>query len=412
MPIETTTLDCGLKLVVEPMANARSAALAWLVPGGVARDPRDRVGRAAIWAELMLRGAGSLGSRAHADALDALGVNRSANAGMRALTLSATLLGDRLLEALPLLADVIRRPRFDPESIEPARALCLQALDALEDDPGERATLACRTRHFSQPFDRSSLGTRDGLASLTRDELTSAWSKCAAPVGSILAIAGHVDPSAIADNLNRLLNGWTGEGAGIAPGADAPRGYAHEADDTQQTQIVMMHDAPSIDSPDHDLERVASAVLAGGSSARLFTEVRERRALCYSVQASYSSDADRGVITAYVGTRPETAQEALDVLHAECERLATPEGAPTPEEFERAMIGLKSRLVFSGESTSARASALATDTLHLGRARSLAERIATTEAVTPSTLREYLSRRKLGRITVQTLGTAPVDPPA
>lgn len=410
MTIRTLTLACGMTLVVESMPNVRSVGLSWLIPAGAARDPENRIGRAAMWAELMLRGAGSRSSREHADALDALGVNRSSDVGSRCLTLSASLLGDRLHEALPLLADAVMRPRFDPEAIEPARDLCLQAIDALDDDPSEKASLACRQRHVPPPFNRSTMGERDGIGALTRDELADSWRREVVPGGSILAVAGHADADAIAATLDALLAGWSGSAADPRSTGAPPRGYAHAHDDTQQVQIILMHDAPPLGSPDHEPERLVNAVLSGGMSSRLFTEVRERRALCYAVSAGYSADRDRGTVTAYVGSRPDTAQQALDVLRAELARIADPQGVPTAEELVRAVTGLKSRLVFSGESTGARAAALATDMLHLGRPRTLAERAAAIDAVTPAGLRDYLARRTLGTCTIQTLGPSPLAP--
>ena len=45
-------------------------------------------------------------------------------------------------------------------------------------------------------------------------------------------------------------------------------------------------------------------VLSGGMSTRLFTEVREKRGLCYSVHASYHTLLDRGAVFCYAGTAP------------------------------------------------------------------------------------------------------------
>ena len=111
-------------------------------------------------------------------------------------------------------------------------------------------------------------------------------------------------------------------------------------------------------------------------------------------------------MTAYVGTTPERAQESLDVLFAELERIQSPAGKVEKDEFDRARIGMKSRLVFSGESTAARAGALAGDWHRLGRARSLDEMAAQIDAVTLDQVNDYLSKRSMGRMTVQTLGPA------
>src|SRR5262249_20562126 len=134
--------------------------------------------------------------------------------------------------------------------------------------------------------------------------------------------------------------------------------------------------------------------------------------LCYSVSAGYKGDRDFGGVTAYVGTTPQRAQESLDVLLAELRRIQNEAGAVTKEEFSRAIVGMKSRLVFSGESSAARALAIGADFFRLGRCRTLEELSREVDAVTLERVNEYLGRRQLGRTTIQTVGPAPLTPPA
>jgi len=411
--IAVHTLRCGMPLITEVNPAVRSASVCWLLPVGSAADPADREGLSTLLSELIFRGAGANDSRAQADALDALGLARGADVGGQFLRLTATMLGDRLEPALALLADIARAPRLDPDAVEPARALALQALAGLKDQPQERAGILLSQRHNPPPINRSGLGTEAGLRSATPDDLARQWSARARPVGSILAVAGAIDPVALARRLDALLDGWTGEAALVPAGPSLTRGtYLHEPDDSAQVQILLAHDAPREADPDSILERIVASVLSGGSSSRLFTEVRERRGLCYSVSASYSAEKDWGRVTGYVGTTPEKAQQSLDVLLAELARIATPAGAVTLEEFARAVVGYKSRLVFSGESTAARAGALASDWHRLGRARALSDLASRVEAVTLPEVNAYLRRRAPGATTIVTLGPSPLTPPS
>jgi predicted Zn-dependent peptidase len=408
--IHHRVLRCGAHLLVEPMPGVRSAAFNWLLPAGVATDPDDRQGVSAMLSELLLRGAGERSSREMADAIDRLGASRSADAATIFFRVGSVALGDRLADALPLLVDTVRRPRFDEDAIEPARDLCLQAIESLKDDPQERAALAARTRHYAPPINRSTLGTPEGVAAVTRDDLTRQWGARAVPGNSILGFAGSVDADALERHLNDLLEGWAGSAAHPRVDQQGPRGYGHETDQTNQVQIILMHDAPTEASPDALLEKILISVLSGGMSGRLFSEVREKRGLCYSVSASYRGDKDHGSVVAYVGTTPERAQQSLDVLAAELAKVRTPEGRITPDEFRKAIVGFKSRLVFSGESTGARAASICSDFYRLGRARTLAEIAAQVDAVTLDQVNDYAARRSPGKLTIQTLGPAPLTP--
>lgn len=410
--IHTSTLACGLTLLCEVIPGVRSSAFTWLVPGGYAEDPDARQGRAAIWQELLLRGAGDHDSRAHADALDRLGASRSVVAGTYFMTLGATMLGENLSAALPLFVDMVRRPRMEADAVEPSRDLALQALASLKDDPQERAVLAARARHFPMPINRSGLGTEEGLSTITHEELVSGWDEVARPGRSIFAVAGAIDPDRVAADLDELLRDWDGSTPEPPLQGAPPRGYAHAVDATNQVQIVLLHDAPpETDERRSWLERVAVSVLSGGMSGRLFTEVREKRGLCYSVSAGYRGDRTFGGVTAYVGTTPERAQDSLNVLVEQLLHLHTDAGAITRDEFDRAVIGMKSRLVFSGESTGARSAALASDYFRLGRGRSLREMAEQIDRITLDDVNAYVASRALGRVTIQTLGPAPLTPP-
>lgn len=411
-PAQTVVrLACGVPLACERVEGARSVAVSWLLPAGCAYDPEKKCGISSLASELVLRGAGSMDSRALADAFDRAGVLHSADPSVRHISISATATGDRLNDALTLMSEMVLRPRFDPASIEPAKALALQSLASLKDDPQERAVLGARHRHLPAPFNRSTYGDEEGIGAIDRAGVRSWWASHAAPAGSVLGVAGDVDPEAVFAHADAILGGWGGPAtAPPSPGPAPARGYAHETEESNQVQVVLMQDGPAETHPDADLERLAVSVLSGGMSGRLFTQVREVRGLCYSVSASYRADQDRGSVTSYVGTTPDRAQESLDVLFDELTRINL--GDVTGEELDRAKIGARSRLVFSGESTGARAGAIASDIARLGRARSLHERLESIARIELDELNGYLRRRTPGRATIQTLGPAELTPPA
>ena len=86
-------------------------------------------------------------------------------------------------------------------------------------------------------------------------------------------------------------------------------------------------------------------------SSRLFTEVREKRGLCYAVYATCHSLRDRGSVLCYAGTSTERAQETLDVLLAELRRLG--DGIQA-DELQRLKARIKSTLIMQQESSAAR----------------------------------------------------------
>jgi predicted Zn-dependent peptidase len=409
--IVTTNLSCGMPLLTERISGVRSVGLCWLLPAGAAYDPSDRLGLAAIHREMLLRGAGDLDSRAHADAMDRVGAGRSTGVSTFHLSLTSSFVGSHTAEVLPLLADMVTRPRLEPEALAPAASLAVQEIESLADDPQRRAVLAARARHYPNAIGRSGLGTQRGIESITQTDVVEGWTQRARPHGSILTLAGDVDPAAVADQLENILGDWKGDAPRFDQGKPGARGYDHVNDDANQVQIILIHDAPPETDPNSTLERVIISVLSGGMASRLFTEVREKRGLCYTVSASYAAEETFGRVLAYVGTTPERAQESLDVLVTELQRIGTAEGAITQGEFDRALVGLKSSLVFSGESTGARATSLARDQFRLGRGRSLAELADELDRVTLDQVNDYARTREMGEVTIQTLGPSALTPP-
>jgi predicted Zn-dependent peptidase len=147
--------------------------------------------------------------------------------------------------------------------------------------------------------------------------------------------------------------------------------------------------------------RMAVEVLSGGMSGRLFTEVREKRGLVYSVWAGYSSLPDRGAILGYAGTSNDRAQATLDCFISELHRLSL---GVTPAELARAKTGLKASTIMQGESTSSRAGSIAHDFFMRGRIRTLEEVKDAIDAVTVEQVNAYLAANKPGPFTIVTVG--------
>ncbi|MEM7755104.1 MAG: pitrilysin family protein [Planctomycetota bacterium] len=408
--IETAS---GAALLVEKISGVNSVALNWLVPFGHAHDPVDRLGRASVLSEMLMRGDEQRDSREQADAFDRIGASRGIDPGKRYMRFSTTVLSDRFADAAALIADNVLRPRLGQAALSPAQDLAQQSLESLQDDPQQLAVIGARARHHQEPLNRSGYGTAEGIAALTADDAGAHWLAAAKPVSSIVSVAGNVTAEQAEAVFAPLFAGWQGEATGFELGGEPPRGYAHHDDaEANQVQIVVVHDGPKESDDESVLERFVASVLSGGMSGRLFTEVREKRGLCYSVSASFAAEKDRGTTTAYVGTTPERAQESIDVLTQELVRITTEAGAITPDEFERAKVGMKSRLVFSGESSGARAAALASDWHRIGRTRTLEEMAQRIDAVTLDAVNAYARTRTLGRVTVQTLGPKALTVPA
>lgn len=393
----------GLMLVAESIPGTQSLAMTLLLPAGVAAEPEPRQGVGTLLSEMMCRGAGGLSAREHSDALDRLGVQRDTGVQTHHLRLGATMIGSKLPEALPLLLSMATDPTLADDTFEPSRDLALQDLDSLDDEPQQRATLELRRRHDPPPLGRSPMGRREDLEAASAKDVRAFRDTRFVPGGSILGFAGRFDEDDLIRLVEELTAQWTGTAEEAAVAGEPARGYEPIEAESTQVHIALAYDAVPETDERSVLQRLASAVLSGGMSGRLFTEVREKRGLCYSVYATYAGRRDRGSMIAYAGTTTPRAQETLDVLVAELRRVSDGVAA---DEFARARVGMKARLVMQGESTSARAAAIAADQYVYGRPRTLDELAARVEAVTLSELNGFVSEHPPMEMTLVTVGPA------
>jgi predicted Zn-dependent peptidase len=131
--------------------------------------------------------------------------------------------------------------------------------------------------------------------------------------------------------------------------------------------------------------QVFTNILGGGMSSRLFQEVREKRGLCYSIQAFHMAFSDTGYFGLYTGAdvddTPELMQLVIDEIYGAVESL-------TEREVGRAKAQMKAGMLMALESCSARAERLARHILCCGRPIPVEEMVARIEAVTVDSARQ------------------------
>jgi predicted Zn-dependent peptidase len=393
----------GLTLLGERLEHVRSAAMYFLVPAGCAYDPPGHLGLAGVLADLITRGAGPRDSRELTLALDNLGLDRSESVGLLHTRFWGTTLARNLPAALRLYADILRRPHLPDDELEACCALAVQDIKGLEDEPGSRVMVELRKHLYPAPLSNDHRGTIEGVEGLTPDVLRRHHARFFRPGGTILSVAGNIDPEPIRDLVGALFSDWQGAADTALKLGPEPSRRAHLEKQLEQTQIAVAYPSVPVGHEDYYAALGAVNVLSGGMGARLFTEIREKEGLCYSVGASYQPMKDRGSVVAYAASLNHQAQRTLDKLLAELKRL--PAGVED-EEVERVKVGLKTSLIMQQESTSARATSIASDWYYLGRVRSFDEISKAINGLSPERILAHLRRHPPGDFSIVTLGPA------
>jgi predicted Zn-dependent peptidase len=396
---------CGLILVAEEMDWLESAAFALLTPAGCAVEPAEKLGLGNLTCEMAQRGAGERDSRQFLSDLENLGAETSASVSIAHTSLGGAMPAESLHAVLSIYADLVLRPHLPEDQLEDARLSVLQEVRAIEDDLAQKLILSLRQRHYADPWGRGPQGTLESVEGLTIADVRRHWQERYSPSGAILSVAGKIDWSALRDHVGSLFADWKAGPAASIKETPPARGYQHLSVESSQTHIGVALDAVPYAHPDYFQIRGAVGVLSDGMSSRLFTEVREKRGLVYTVYATCHSLKDRGGIIAYAGTTAERAQETLDVLAAEIRKLY--EGI-TADEIDRLKGRIKRALIIQQESSPSRAGSIAIDWYYLGRVRPLAELRELIDGLTAESINRYLAANAPREMTVCTVGPEPL----
>jgi predicted Zn-dependent peptidase len=396
------TFPNGLTLLAEQMPGMQSAAMTLLVPAGASTDATTRQGAATILADLILRGAGPRDNRQLTDYLDSLGLQRSSSVGIHHTRLGCAALADKVIEGLNAYADIVQRPHLPENGFGSAKDLALQALAGVEDDPRHKLMIKLREWAWPAPYGRNVMGEKDHIEKLTLDQVKNDYADRYHANGAIISFAGKVDFTELRNEVSRYFGDFKTREAMPLKTSPPPGRHHFEHAKSEQTHIGIAWPSVTEMDPGYYIARLAVEILSGGMSGRLFTEVREKRALCYSVGASYSSLKHQASILGYAGTSNERAQDTLDCFLSEVHRLS--DGGVTQAELDRARIGVKASTIMQGESTSARAGAIAHDFFMRGRIRTLDEIKQAIDSVTVDQVNAYVKQNKPGEFTIVIVG--------
>lgn len=399
--LDKHTLDNGMTILGEPMEGVESVAFDFMLPLGTSKIEDGCCGASNVIADWIFRGTKDKSSREIGDALDGLGLHRSSGLDSSHITVGAALEASNLWQALDLYSEIIRQPALQQQQFEFARKLTIDKLSALDDDPRQKAMLKIKEFFYPDPLGRSTAGKLEDLQNLTTEKTRDIFKQNFDVSNTIFAVAGKYDFDKLCSRLEKLFSDMEPQPQKEPDITQRNEKYTHLHNDGSQVHIGIMFPAPKLSDQQYYNARTAVSVLSGGMSARLFTEVREKRGLCYAIAAKYHGLKEAAGIMCYAGTTPDKAQQTFEIILEEFNRLGKD---ISEKELQRAKAGLKSSLVFSSESSATRAGVIGSDYHLLGRVRSLEEIKQAIEQTTVDSVTKYLKSRKFDNFTALTIG--------
>lgn len=398
---EFYNLKEAARLVVHKMPYLNSVSYNIWIPGGIVADSENKLGSTLFIPDMTMRGFKSHDARWVSEELDGVGLSHSEITSLDAFVYQGTCLSETALPALKTILDSIYLASFPEDEVDNVREMCLQDLEASEDNPSRLVVNKLIEKYHTAPFNRSLDGKKEGIIATTLSDIKELYSKYYSN-GPLIVLAGDVkddlvsyiksyfDNKDLKDNYQRLTLNETHSFE-----------YFHVDYNSEQTQIALASPAPNALSEDYYVARLTSELLSGGMFGRLFLEVREKRGLVYTVYNRYASNQYYGKNVLYAGTTPKNASETLTVALDTIRNLSND---LTEEELIRAKNNLKSLILIQGESSLSRSSNIAVDMWQLGEYREKDFIISKINEITINDIKNYLVKYPYENYTVVSLG--------
>ena len=388
--VRRTVLPGGLRVVTEQIAGARSAAVGiWVGVGS--RDETAKLHGASHFLEhLLFKGTTERSALDISIALDAVGGEFNAFTAKEYTCFHARVLDEDLPLAVDVLGDMITNSTITDEDVEAERDVILDEIAMHDDDPDDvvHNLFAEQAWGRESPLGRDIAGTVLSIEALTRAQVRRFYRRHYTAANMVVAVAGSVDHAALVRLVRRSFgrNGFlasdavpnpprtTGRGARITPGTvEATRPF-------EQVNLVLGMKGMARGDERRFALGVLNTALGGGTSSRLFQEVRERRGLAYSVFSFASHHADSGIVGVSVGCLPSKLDEVLATVRTELSRVAA--HGISEDELARGKGQLRGGLVLGLEDSGSRMSRLGKSELVHDDLLSIDDVLARIDAVT------------------------------
>lgn len=403
MAISNRVLDNGIRLVTEPIAATKAAAIGFWFQTGSRDEGGAERGTTHFIEHLLFKGTPTRSARDIARYFDRVGGYANAFTERELVCLYCVVPAPCAVDATSVLADMAFRSSFDGAEISRERDVIESEILSYLDDPEETGMdAALSVLYPGHPFARPITGTLEELAAIEDERLRARYAETFTESLALVAAAGAVEPDSISRALeqalpgNRKLRPHGNSGPPIPQKALAtPPGWNPGRFSLRsrfmQSQIFLSYRPFRLsDGKDWFSWAIINAILGETVSSRLFQELRENRGLSYSVYSFFLASRDSSIWMACVSTPPHKTAEAVDALLGETGKLRS--GDFSPEEIADARSHIAGEMALSAEDTENRMRRLARQFFYNGRIEEIDRSLGMLASVTAEDLSTQAGR--------------------
>jgi len=314
--------------------------------------------------------------------------------------------------ALKVLADMVLQPRFDPGDIEKERQVIVEEINTSRDSPSQRVHMIIDELLWpDHPLGRDIAGNKETVSAITQDQMLAYLGTQYQPASIVVAIAGDVQHQPVVTAVSQLMAGWENRqprGSYLAYHQQEGRQVNIEARDTEQAHLCLALPGLSLVDPRRFVIDLLNVVLGEGMSSRLFTEVRDRLGLAYSIHSFIDHFLDTGAMTIGAAVEPQNLPVAIQAILEQLDQLKQP---VSPAELIKAKELSKGRLMLRMEDSRNVAGWIGGQEVLTGNILTVDEVISRLEAITAEDLSQLAGELFHGdRLRLAVVGPVADDP--
>jgi predicted Zn-dependent peptidase len=384
------TLDNGLRLITAHMPHTRSVSICIFIGAGSRYETEPEAGISHFIEHLCFRGTKKRPtSRTISEAIEGVGGIINGGTDKEMTVYWSKVAQPHFPLALDVLADILLHSRFDPKDIESERRIITEEINMERDSPAHLADLLIDELLWpAHPLGRDIAGSKQSVASISREAMLGYLSHKYLPANTVVAIAGAVQHQETVAAVTQALGSW----ANPKPGPEYlaykeqkfPRLHI-KTKDTEQAHLCLGLSGLSILHPKRFTLDLLNVILGEGMSSRLFTEIRDRLGLAYSIHSFIDHFLDTGSIIIYAGVEPKNLKVAITAITEQLCQLKE----PVPEaELTKAKELAKGRLLLRMEDSRSVSGWAGGQEVLTGQIRSVDEVMSIIDAITAEELKE------------------------
>ncbi|MBA3532574.1 MAG: insulinase family protein [Ardenticatenales bacterium] len=354
---ELSTLDNGLRLVTVAMPHAYSVSVGLYLTVGSRYEEPHLAGISHFIEHMLFKGTERRPTpRDIALTVESVGGDINASTGHEMTTYYARVSRDHLPIATDVLVDMLRNSRFLANDVERERQVIIEEINESLDIPDELVYMQFNELLWpGHALARDIAGSRESVRGLTREALRSFMERAYTPAHTVLAVAGALTHAGVRDLLQPILGSWPGgDGFGYTSALPLPGPTARAMHrPIEQSHFLLGTRALSRFDEDRFAFSLLNIILGEGMSSRLFTEIREKRGLAYTVYGHTLQLMDTGSFAVYAGLDSDNLQEAIEAVLEQLNLLR--EKAVSAEELAMAKAYARGRTLLRLEDSGANA---------------------------------------------------------